>query len=199
MYIVGLTGGIGSGKTATSDFFTAKGIHVVDADVVAREVVMPGQPALNEIARHFGQQIINKEGALNRPALREIIFTSHQEKEWLEKLLHPLIRQSIKMQLASATSDYAILASPLLIETDQKNMVDRILVIDVPETMQLERTQHRDGNSPEQVQSIINSQICRAERLKCADDIILNNQSLDHLKKEVNRLDNLYRHLAFNP
>jgi dephospho-CoA kinase len=196
MFIVGLTGGIGSGKTAASDLFAEKGILVVDADVVAREVVMPGQPALNEIALHFGQAIIADDGSLNRAALRQIIFSSPQEKDWLESLLHPLIRQSIKNQLNSATSAYAILVSPLLIETDQKKMVNRVLVIDVPEALQLERTQSRDGNSPEQVQAIINSQISRSERLKWADDIILNNQTRQYLQQEVDKLDKVYRSLA---
>ncbi len=196
MFIVGLTGGIGSGKSAASALFEKWGIHVVDADIVAREVVELGTPALKAIASHFGQSILTQEGTLNRAELRRIIFSNEREKSWLEDLLHPIIRQSTKEQLESAQSPYAILVSPLLIETNQKELVDRILLIDVPEELQIERTVKRDNNNEEQVKSIIASQAKRATKQKAAHDIIVNDQDLRYLKQEVAQLNKKYKRLA---
>lgn len=194
--IIGLTGGIGSGKTAASNLFTELGIDIVDADVVAREVVMPGTPALNEISTHFGQQVLQEDGALDRAQLRSIIFQNPEQKQWLESLLHPLIRDSIKNQLAQARSAYAILVSPLLLETNQRDMVQRILVIDVPSTLQVERTTKRDNNSVEQVQAIMAAQSDRAFKQQHADDIILNDKDLGHLQQQILAMHEYYLQMA---
>ncbi len=194
--VIGLTGGIGSGKTAASDEFQHLGIAVVDADIVAREVVEPGQPALREIASHFGPDILTKEGLLDRAALREIIFSSKGQKQWLESLLHPIIRTEIKQQLVSSSSPYAILVSPLLFETDQSELVSRILLIDVPVELQLARASQRDNNSREQIQKIIASQLPREYKLAHANDVICNDQCLDYLKQQVHQQHQTYLELA---
>ena len=186
--IIGLTGGIGSGKSAVSSHFETLGITVVDADIVAREVVEPGQPALIQIAEHFGHNIITAKGALDRSALRILIFKDEAERKWLESLLHPLIRKEITFQLEQSRSPYSILSSPLLLETDQHSMVDRILVIDVPVEVQIERTVHRDNNTLEQVQAIINSQSSRTIKQQKADDIILNTGTIESLHEKVEEL-----------
>lgn len=196
MLIIGLTGGIGSGKTAASDIFASLGVNVVDADIVAREVVDPGRPALSEIAMHFGKDILLDNGHLDRAQLRSIIFSQASEKEWLENLLHPLIRQEIKTQLAQSTSQYAILVSPLLLETDQSQIVDRILLIDVPPNIQIERATQRDNNSSQQIQKIINSQLPRDAKISKSDDVICNDQSLIELKNKVIDQHAFYLELA---
>ena len=141
--IIGLTGGIGSGKSTVAEQFAALGIVAVDADQASRAVVEPGMPALASIEKHFGPELITADGQLNRPALREIIFANPSEKDWLEALLHPLIRDWILAQLQAATSDYVILESPLLFETDQHQLVDAVLLVDVPVELQLERASAR--------------------------------------------------------
>ncbi len=186
--IIGLTGGIGSGKSAVSSHFEILGIMVVDADVVAREVVEPGQPALVQIAEHFGESIINSKGALDRAALRVLIFEDKNERKWLESLLHPLIRDEITQQLKQSQSPYSILSSPLLLETDQHSMVDRILVVDVPVETQIERTTQRDNNSLEQVEAIINAQSSRTIKQQKADEIILNTGTIESLHEKVDEL-----------
>lgn len=196
MFIVGLTGGIGSGKTAVSDRFKAKGITVVDADVVAREVVEPGTPALAQIAAHFGNDVIQADGALDRAALRKKVFQDDAERKWLEKLLHPAIGESIFNQLAAAKSPYAIFVSPLLIETSQHQMAERILVVDVPVETQIARTMTRDNNDEAQVKAIVATQATREHRLAKAHDIIVNDQGLAHLDAEVERLHQHYLALA---
>jgi dephospho-CoA kinase len=181
MKVVGLTGGIGSGKSTIARLFAEHGVHWVDADDVAREVVAPGTPALEAIARHFGERILLETGALNRAELRTLIFQDEQERQWLETLLHPLIRESILDQLHPRGSHlrdyqlpYTLLVSPLLLETDQHELVDRIVVIDVPVDVQIARTVARDTNTEEQIQRIIAAQMSREERLRRADHIIDN-------------------------
>jgi len=196
MLVIGLTGGIGSGKTAVSDRFKAKGITVVDADVVAREVVEPGTPALAQIAAHFGDEVIQPDGALDRAALRKKVFQDETERKWLEKLLHPAIGESIFNQLASAKSPYAIFVSPLLIETSQYQMAERVIVVDVPVATQIERTMTRDNNDEAQVKAIIAAQASREQRLAKAHDVIVNDQGLAHLDAEVERLHQQYLQLA---
>lgn len=193
--IIGLTGGIGSGKSAASACFEALGITVVDADIVAREVVEPGRPALASIENHFGSDILLDDGNLNRARLREIIFTSPEEKAWLEQLLHPLIREEIIQQLNPAQSDYAILVSPLLFETDQHSLCTRTLLIDLPVEMQIDRASQRDNNDEDQIKRIIASQMSRECKLEKADDIILNDQDLDHLKQAVSKKHQYYLEL----
>ncbi|UZE95170.1 dephospho-CoA kinase [Alkalimarinus alittae] len=190
--IIGLTGGIGSGKSAVSVCFETLGITVIDADVVAREVVEPGCLALNMIADHFGDGILTTEGALDRAALRAVIFSDEGERKWLEALLHPLIRNEITRQLSQSNAPYSILSSPLLLETDQHSLVDRILVVDVPVELQIERTVQRDNNSIDQVKSIINAQSSRSLKQQKADDIILNTGTIEALEKEVARLHQRY-------
>lgn len=196
MYVVGVTGGIGSGKTAATERFAAHGIAIVDADVAARVVVEPGTSALTQIAEHFGTKILLADGSLDRAALRKIIFADTQEKAWLEQLLHPLIAAEVQRQLRAATSPYVIFVSPLLVESEQKKFCDRILVIDAPEALQLERTVLRDKNDAAQVQRIIASQASREHRLQFADDVIENTGSLEHLSRQVAALHERYLQLA---
>lgn len=176
MYVVAITGGIGSGKTTIANQFAALGIEVVDADVIAREVVEPGTPALAAIVSHFGSDILNAQGELDRRALRDRIFNHQEEKLWLNALLHPLIRQEMLRQCAAASSPYCLLVVPLLVENRLTGLADRVLVIDVDEETQIERTCRRDGVSRAQAQAILASQANRAERLAAADDV-LDNQS----------------------
>ena len=186
--IIGLTGGIGSGKTAVSETFEKLGITVVDADLASRVVVEKGKPCLEEIAKHFGDDILNENDELNRAKLREIIFNSDSEKLWLESLLHPAIAEQIRDELNASKSPYTILVSPLLLETNQRDFCDKVLVVDVPIELQMERTTKRDGVSEDQVKSIIKSQINRDERLQLADEIILNEGSIEDLEMIVREL-----------
>lgn len=176
MYVVAITGGIGSGKTTVANQFAALGIEVVDADLIAREVVEPGTPALAAIASHFGPGILDEQGRLDRRALRERIFSDPAAKSWLNALLHPIIRSEMLRQCAAANSPYCLLVVPLLVENRLTELADRVLVIDVDETTQIERTCRRDGVSLEQAQAILASQASRSERLAMADDV-LDNQS----------------------
>lgn len=193
--IVGLTGGIGSGKTSASNQFMALGIPVIDSDVIAREVVLPGMPALSAISEHFGTAIIQDDGQLNRAALRQKIFQDNHEKQWLESLLHPLIRERTINQLTEASKGkpYIILSSPLLLETDQHTLCDVIVIVDLLEQQQVERATRRDKNSTEQIKRIIAAQISREERLTRADYILDNSGSYEQLIEQVNSLDKLLR------
>ena len=186
--IVGLTGGIGSGKTAVSDLFRDLGITIVDADLASRVVVEKGREELNKIAEHFGEDILTSNGDLDRVKLREVIFKSEEEKLWLESLLHPAIASQIQRELDSSSSPYTILVSPLLLETDQKNFCSTVLVVDVPVETQIERTSQRDNVSEEQIKSIIASQIDRDSRLEQADEVILNDGSIQSLESKVQEL-----------
>ena len=173
--IIGLTGGIGSGKTAAANrFATAHGIHVVDADEKSRVVVQPGKPALQHIVDRFGDAILLEDGNLNRAALREQVFAAPAERQWLEQLLHPLIRDEIITDLKSASSPYALLVSPLLVESGQNALTKRVIVVDVPETMQLSRTVQRDAVPEAQVRAIMQAQAQREERLRHAHDVLTN-------------------------
>jgi len=193
--IVGLTGGIGSGKSEVSRRFENLGIDVIDADVIAREVVGVDKPALKEIAEHFGQQILNIDETLNRSKLRELIFNDQSEKEWLEKLLHPIVRTETIAQLEHSKSAYQILSSPLLLETNQCELVDRILIVDADESLQISRAMTRDTNKPEQIKKIMATQMSRAERRSKADDIIENHGDLKNLDMQVEQLHNFYMDL----
>ncbi|MBV7415449.1 dephospho-CoA kinase [Aeromonas sp. sif2433] len=176
MYVVAITGGIGSGKTTIANQFAALGIEVIDADLIAREVVEPGTPALTAIASHFGPGILDEQGRLDRRVLRERIFSEPAAKSWLNALLHPLIRSEMLRQCAAASSPYCLLVVPLLVENRLMNLADRVLVIDVDEATQIERTCRRDGVSRAQAEAILAAQASRAERLAVADDV-LDNQS----------------------
>ena len=174
MYVVAITGGIGSGKTTVANQFAALGIDVVDADLIAREVVEPGTPALTAIASHFGPGILDEQGRLDRRVLRERIFSDPAAKSWLNALLHPIIRSEMLRQCAAASSPYCLLVVPLLVENRLTELADRVLVIDVDEATQIERTCRRDGVSREQAQAILASQASRSERLAMADDVLDN-------------------------
>lgn len=196
MFVVGITGGIGSGKSAVSDSFAELGIKIVDADIASRVIVEPGRPALEKIATHFGTSLIQSDGSLNRRALRDLIFSDARERKWLESLLHPLIGKYLMQELAQAKSSYAILVSPLLIESGQSQMTHRILVVDVPENIQIERVIQRDNNTKTQVQAIIDAQTSRKERLNHADDVIINDGSMEDLKARVFSLHTEYEKLS---
>jgi dephospho-CoA kinase len=195
-FVVGITGGIGSGKTAVSDRFRALGIKVVDADVASREVVKPGMPALDEIRRHFGDGVIAADGTLDRAALRTRVFSKPEERKWLERLLHPAINAWLRRELETAESPYAVLVSPLLFETTQRSYTHRVLVVDVPEDVQLARTMARDNNSEAQVKAIMAAQASRQDRLARADDVIVNNGGLEALDQAVATLHRKYLELA---
>lgn len=196
--VIGLTGGIGSGKSEVSRRFAALGVPVVDADEVAREVVQSGASALTAIADHFGKSVLTASGELDRARLREIIFSDPSAKLWLENLLHPLINSIIRSRLTHAAHAYVILASPLLLETQQHQLVDRVLVVDTDEALQLMRVSQRDSNNTAQIKAIMASQISRAERLARADDIIENSSDLSALDTAVQQLHQTYLSMASN-
>ncbi|OEY65178.1 dephospho-CoA kinase [Marinobacter sp. X15-166B] len=190
MAIVGLTGGIGSGKSTVAGMFGNLGVHWVDADVVAREVVAPGTAALTAIAGHFGADILTADGALDRAALRGIVFNAPDERRWLEQLLHPLIREELLRQLQPRDYPlpYTLLVTPLLLETDQHELVDRVVVVDVPEATQIARTMARDANDRAQVERIMAAQLPREARRARADHIIDNDRPLADVAEQILRL-----------
>lgn len=191
-FTVGLTGGIGSGKTAVSDYMKSLDVWVVDADESSRRVVEPGKPALVEIAKHFGEDFLQADGSLDRAKLRQTIFAKPEEKAWLESLLHPLIGEDIINELAKAKGHYNLLVSPLLLEIGQADLCQRILVVDVPVEEQVKRTTARDNNSEDQVRKIIASQMDREHRRSRADDILENDGDLQHLHRAVDALHRQY-------
>lgn len=200
--VVGVTGGIGSGKSAVADAFGALGIGWVDADYVAREVVMPGEPALAAIVERYGPAILNDDGTLDRRALRARIFDDETERRWLERETHPRIRQRLLMhleRLRNAGAPYCLLVSPLLIESGQLELVDRVLVVDVPPEIQIQRTLARDGVDRRQVESILAAQLPRERRLAAADAVIDNSRDRQHLLDQVARLDARYRQRSSDP
>ena len=187
-FILGITGGIGSGKSAATQWFESQGIVVVDADIVAREVVELGQPALKEIQLSFGEWVLLEDGNLNRRALREHIFQFPEARETLEKITHPAIRQSIIQQLQQAESPYVILVSPLLFETNQHELVHHTLLIDANEQTQLQRASQRDGQNEEQIRKIIAVQMPRTQKQLLANDIVMNDGLLEHLHQQLKPL-----------
>lgn len=192
-YIVGLTGGIGSGKTTACNFFADLGVDIIDADLIAREVVPADSPALNSISQYFGKTILTHSGELNRSRLRQIIFNNADKRKWLENLLHPLIRENIFRQIDTASSEYVILSAPLLLENDHYNFVNRVLVLDIPEEKQAERVAVRDDISLENVREIMATQMSRNERLALADDVILNNDTVSELRHKVQGYHDFYK------
>jgi dephospho-CoA kinase len=195
-FVLGLTGGIGSGKSAASQWFEAQGITVVDADVVAREVVAIGQPALAQIQQVFGDWVLLEDGSLNRRALREYIFQSPEARKTLESITHPAIRTSIIQQLHAAQSPYAIMVSPLLFETNQHELTQHTLLIDATIELQIERASQRDGQNIEQIRNIIAAQMSREQKQTMADDIVLNDGHLDHLYTHLRPLHQKYLNMA---
>lgn len=192
MLKIGVTGGIGCGKSAVTDYLSGKGIVIADADQAAKVIVEPGQPALKTIVNHFGSQILLDDGTLNRRALRDIIFNDPEQRRWLEQLTHPLIIERLRQELAAAQSPYVILVAPLLLEANLKGIVDRVLVIDIDPEQQIARTMARDGVSRTQVENILQAQASRAQRLSIADDIIDNNGSLGALHQQLDALHQRY-------
>ncbi|MFU2511324.1 dephospho-CoA kinase [Pseudoalteromonas sp. ASV78] len=195
-WVLGLTGGIGSGKSAVSAMFEQHNIMVVDADIIARQVVAPNSEGLAAISEHFGVQVLNPDGNLNRAKLREIIFADTTEKAWLNNLLHPLIREKILTDLHSANSAYVVLVAPLLFENGLEQYCNRTLVIDVPVEIQLKRTIARDSISEQQARSIIAAQMSREDKLNRADDVIDNNRPLAQVAIAIQQLHEQYLALA---
>ena len=192
MLIIGLTGGIGSGKSVASDKFKSLGIDVVDADVASRTVVESGKPALKEIQDHFGSGIITAEGKLDRNKLREIIATDAKERKWLESVLHPKIGEQITKEISESTSVYTLFVAPLLLETNSQEMCSRVVVVDVPKDVQIQRTAKRDKVSSNQVEQMVAAQMDREKRLENADDVLLNSGTIEDLEKQVEELHNKY-------
>ncbi len=195
-FVVGLTGGIGSGKTTVANLFAAEGITLVDADIVAREVVAKDSKGLKAIVEHFGTEMLTPEGELDRAKLRERIFNQSAEREWLNQLLHPMIRQEMLEQVKNATSPYVIMVVPLLFENGLDRLVNRTLVVDISPELQISRTVIRDQVDATKVNNIINSQCSRSEKLARADDIIDNQGEISALKREVLALHQRYLQLS---
>jgi dephospho-CoA kinase len=193
---VGLTGGIASGKTTVARLFEALGVPVIDTDVLAREVVAPGQPLLGQIAARFGGQVIAADGSLDRGALRAKVFADPSARSELEQLTHPAIRALLEQRSRAARGEYQILVIPLLVETGRATPVDRVLVVDSSEEMQIRRLQARDGSTLEQARQILAAQASREARLAAADDVILNETGLGAVRDRVAELHELYRKLA---
>ena len=195
-YIVALTGGIGSGKSTVADAFANFGVPRVDADIIARQVVELGMPALAAIASRYGDTILQADGSLNRSALRTKIFSEPQEKAWLNSLLHPLIQQETERQLADIDKPYALWIVPLLLENGLQHRANRVLVVDVAPEIQLTRTMARDGITRQQAENILASQVSRQQRLACADDIIDNSGDPSIIASQVASLHQQYLILA---
>ncbi|BET97913.1 dephospho-CoA kinase [Xenorhabdus taiwanensis] len=191
-YIVALTGGIGSGKTTISNVFSSLGVPLVDADIIAREVVAPGTPALQAITEHFGADILLPDGSLNRAMLRQKVFAAPEAKQWLNALLHPRIQIETQRQLNQVTAPYVIWVVPLLIENNLMHLAERVLVVDVPVEVQITRTIARDGVSREQVENILAAQASRQDRLEKADDVIVNYNSEQDISSRVVELHQQY-------
>ena len=197
MFVVGLTGGIGSGKSAVADEFARLGATVVDTDVIARELTEAGGAALAHIRSHFGEAFITARGAMDRDAMRTHVFSNPAAKQALEKLLHPMIRAEADRRIAAAKGPYVVYVVPLLIESGgSRDRVQRILVVDAPEDLQLERVRARSGLSDKEIRSIIAQQAAPSARLAAADDVIDNAGTLDALRKQVALLDLRYRKMA---
>jgi dephospho-CoA kinase len=196
MLIIALTGGIGSGKSTVAAYFAQLGIPVIDADQLARELVIPGSPALREIVAAFGPEALLPDGNLDRARLRQQIFADPERRRRLEAILHPRIYAEMRRRAQTLHTDYCILVIPLLLETGETAFVDRVLVIDAPESLQRERVKSRDGMSEATLEAILRSQISRGERLRAADDIIVNDADLAHLRQQINELHRRYQGLA---
>jgi dephospho-CoA kinase len=196
VFRVGLTGGIASGKSTAAKFFGTYGVPILDSDQIARDVVEPGQPPLERLVERFGPTILTSDGHLDRPALRNIVFSDPKARADLEALTHPAIGAALEAQSAIAGGPYQILVIPLLVEKNLKSQVDRVLVVDCEEALQLQRLQHRDGSAPQAARAILAAQASRAARLKAADDIVHNDTSLASVREQVAALHARYLELA---
>jgi dephospho-CoA kinase len=194
---IGLTGGIASGKSTVTQRFAELGVPVIDADVASRHVVERGKPGLDQVVRRFGPGVLDANGNLDRPALRALIFSDAASRQALDALLHPLIRADMEHQAAAVKGPYLVMAIPLLIESGRaRERVDRVLVVDVDEALQLERVQARDGSTETQARAILASQARREARLAAADDVLRNSGSVADLRQSVDRLHEQYLQLA---
>ena len=196
MLRIGLTGGIGSGKSSAASFFLDQGVTVIDLDQIARKIVAQGSPALTQILKRYGDQILDSKGHLDRQKLAEIIFLEAGEKKWLEDLLHPLIREEQHRQVDTAKSSYVVIEIPLLVENQLSSTVDRVLLIDCSETLQKERALSRGNQSEQQIDRIIEAQATREQRQKIADDIVLNDGSMKAMQNQLEKLHQDYLNLA---
>lgn len=194
--IVGLTGGIASGKTTVSRCFERLGVPVIDADDIAREVVEPGAPALDAIVEKFGPEVLDETGRLDRKMLRDLVFAKPRLRRDLESLLHPEIRRRMKEKIAGLQQDYVVLVIPLLFEVEQTDLVDRVLVVDAAESDQVARAMERDGSTRMQIEDIMAAQLPRDQKLERADDLIENRGTLEELRDRVGKLDQFYRTIA---
>ena len=198
-YRVGLTGGIASGKSTAAKFFGAFGVPILDSDQIARDVVEPGQPPLERLVERFGRSILTPDGHLDRPALREIVFSDPKARADLEALTHPAIGAALETRSAAAGGPYQVLVIPLLVEKNLSAHVDRVLVVDCDEQQQIRRLQARDGSTPEQALKILNAQVSRSARLKAADDVIHNDSDMNAVRDQVAALHGRYMELANQP
>lgn len=196
---IGLTGGIASGKSAVAEMFSELGIPVIDTDVIARDMVQPGQPALDEIRDRFGESMIDAAGGLDRAAMRKVVFSDENARLDLEAILHPRIGAEVRCQADAAGGAYQIIVVPLLVGSPLAQFVDRILVVDCETDTQMQRLLERDAESIEQAKRILAAQASREDRLAIADDVINNDHSLGHLRDQVIDLDRGYRSLRPSP
>lgn len=196
MLIVGLTGGIGSGKSTVADLFAERGVPIIDADVIAREITQTGEPAYQKIIDHFGKNALSTDGTLNRSNLRKIIFEQADERLWLENLLHPIIRATIEQRLRVIAAPYCITVIPLLLEVEPYPFINRILVVDAPEQMQIERVAMRDKSDPSQIKAMLQTQATRSLRLASANDVIINDGVLADLTPQIDKLHQIYLKLS---
>jgi dephospho-CoA kinase len=193
---IGLTGGIASGKTTVADFFTELGIPVIDTDVIAREVVEKGAPALAEIRETFGDTVLNDDGSLDRQAMRKLVFADVDKRQQLEAILHPRIREAALIQARAVTAPYMIIVVPLLVESPLQEFMDRVLVVDCSEEVQRSRLIMRDAENEEQARNMIAAQASREERLRIADDVVLNDDDLEKTRAKVAALHDEYLQLS---
>ncbi len=198
MLIIGLTGGIGSGKSTVCNGFAALGAPIIDADLVAREVVMPGTSGLTQVIHQFGKEMLAQDGTLDRDKLREQVFSDASSRKKLEAILHPMIREEMDQRLSRLDAPYVILAIPLLLEGGRREGIDRVLVVDADESQQIARACQRDHQSKAQIQAVIAAQCSRKDRLSAADDVIYNTGDLEQLNHQVTEMHNRYLRLAAN-
>jgi dephospho-CoA kinase len=196
VFIVGLTGGIGSGKSTVADLFRQQGVPIIDADAIGHQLVSPGQPCLDAIVTAFGDTVLNSDGTLDRDQLRQQVFNSPEKRRELENIMHPAIRDAMRQQAQQFAAPYAIFVIPLLLEAGQQQMVDRILVVDCSEEQQIQRVRQRDHLDTAQIRAIMAAQVDRETRLAAADDVVINSGSREALAQAVLQLHQRYLSLG---
>ncbi len=199
MYVVGITGGIGSGKSTVAELFRAQGIPVYDADVEAHALAGPGQPAMAKIVAEFGPSVLAADQSIDRARLRDLVFNDASARHRLEAILHPLVKEALGAKAAQGRAPYCIVVVPLLFEAHYTDLVNRVLVVDAPESEQMRRTLQRPGMTPEIAQRIIAAQWSREQRRAHADDVIMNDAGIDQLRSRVNALHAHYLSAALQP